>query len=48
MNTILTTEVQDNSGNLFLQTLDSISWVSAGNLYFDAQQNESLLSVVES
>ena len=25
MNTILTTEIQDNSGNLFLQTLDSLS-----------------------
>ena len=45
MNTILTTEIKNNSARLFFANL--IDSASAGNLYFDGQ-NEQLLNMVES
>ena len=45
MNTILRTEVQNNSASPFFA--NSIDSASAGNLYFDGQQNEQLLNMVE-
>ena len=45
MNTILTTEIQNNSASPFFANL--IDSASAGNLYFDGQQNEQLLNMVD-
>ena len=45
MNTILATEIQNNSARLFFANL--IDSASAGNLYFNGQQNEQLLNMVE-
>ena len=45
MNTILTTEIKNNSARLFFANL--IDSASAGNLYFDGQ-NEQLLNMIES
>ena len=45
MNTILTKEIQKTSARPFFANL--IDSLSAGNLYFDGQQNEQLLIMVE-
>ena len=48
MNTILTTEIQNNSTSpVFENLIDSHHASVAGNLYFGDQQNEQLLNMVE-
>ena len=46
MNTILATELQNNSASPFFENLID-SHASAGDLYFRGQQNEQLLNMVE-
>ena len=45
MTTIFTTEIQNNSARPFFANL--IDSASAGNLYFDGQENEQLLNMAE-
>ena len=48
MNTILTTEIQNNSTSPVFENLIDCHHASvAGNLYFGDQQNEQLLNMVE-